>query len=208
MTNQYLNAQQRRGSYHSIILFRRDMGHISSRQKDDEELAYQFRKNNDKITRKILKLISKGYSNGYLREYEYVLTIGYFHGLKNRYDITKNSVFLDQIQELYDQLSLEIQKRQTDILKDKKEKVKVEKKTSTSDAALPTPSAPPEIEAEIIASAPPAEPKKDDDDGRYIPIFDDVVRDKSDCGAIYKRILDNSKMRRARQGTKSSVRRR
>jgi len=88
---------------------------LTRKQRTPEEIAYEFRRQNDKITLKIQKIISKSYRHGLLTELEYNCTLGYFYGLRSRHALIPEPAFLNTLDHLHEYLAELIQQRGEDL---------------------------------------------------------------------------------------------
>jgi len=84
---------------------------ITRQKKTPEDLAYEFRKQNDKISRRIRKLISESYVLGYVSDLEYQTNLGFFFGVKSRYQKAPNPAFVNTVEHLYDYLATLLQQQ-------------------------------------------------------------------------------------------------
>lgn len=75
------------------------------------ELAYHLKKRNCKVSKRIYKIIEKAYLEGYLQEFEFNTTIGWYHGLKSRHIKEKDDIFIAGIDRLNDFICELIQDR-------------------------------------------------------------------------------------------------
>jgi len=92
---------------------------ISREPRSDQELAYQLRKQNCKITQRIYKIIEESYKRNYLNEFEFHATIGWYHGLKFRHQETEDEAFITALDKINDLLCTTIQERYAEQIKDK-----------------------------------------------------------------------------------------
>lgn len=87
------------------------MGKSLSKKKTQEQLAFEFRRQNDKISNKIQKLISKSYRLGYISEQEYNCTLGYYYGLKSRNALHPDPAFINALDDIHDHMAALIKER-------------------------------------------------------------------------------------------------
>lgn len=88
------------------------MGAIfSKRQLSDEDLAIHIRKQNSKILRRIHKIIHSAYIRGYLKDFEFYTTVGYYQGMKTRHLIGEDEIFIAGMDHLNDMVCGLIQER-------------------------------------------------------------------------------------------------
>lgn len=126
---------------------------ISRKAVTEQELAYQMRKHNCKISKRLYKIIELGYQNDYLSELEFQATIGWYHGLKNRQLKQSDEVFLIALDRISDLVCGLIQERHAERLRE----------TQEAGQALPLSLAPP---------APPPPPPEKLDMSPYLRILE------------------------------------
>jgi hypothetical protein len=93
---------------------------VAASKKDDAEkrLAYNIRKQNCKITKRIYKIIEDAYKSDYLTEYEYHATIGWYYGMKFRHQGTEDEVFVAALDKINDFVCTTIQERYAQYVQD------------------------------------------------------------------------------------------
>jgi len=79
-----------------------------------KELSFLLRKQNVKQTRKLQRLIEKGYLSGFLNDFEYHVNVGYFYHLKAREKATLDPVFIKSLTLLQEQVSGLLQERMSE----------------------------------------------------------------------------------------------
>lgn len=84
---------------------------LSKSKNSEQELAYHMRKRNCKVSRQVYKIIEEAYQAGYLQEFEFHTTIGWYHGLKFRHFKEKDDIFIAGIDRLNDYVCGLIQER-------------------------------------------------------------------------------------------------
>ena len=91
------------------------MGITISRQSCSEErLAYNVRKQNCKIIKRLYAIIEDAYKNNFLTEYEYYATIGWYYGMKNRHLTAEEEIFVIALDKINDLVCSTIQERYND----------------------------------------------------------------------------------------------
>jgi len=84
---------------------------ISRKPRSEQKLAYQMRKQNCKLTKRIYKIIEEAYKDNYLNEYEFHATIGWYYGLKFRHSDSENELFVIALDKINDLVCTMIQER-------------------------------------------------------------------------------------------------
>lgn len=98
------------------IVFLRMGCHSSRPAQTEKELVHHLRKRNCKISKQIYKIIEKAYQAGYLQEFEFHATIGWYLGLKFRHFKEKDDIFIAGIDRLNDFVCGLIQERHEALL--------------------------------------------------------------------------------------------
>ena len=94
---------------------------ISKSRSSEERLAQNIRKQNCKITEKLYAIIRDAYINNWLSEYEFHATIGWYYGLKHRYEDTEEEAFAAGLDKINDLVCSMINERYNDVIKDSPE---------------------------------------------------------------------------------------
>jgi len=87
------------------------MGCGLSKQKTPQQIAEDFRRENDRISVQIQTLISRAYIAGYLRDFEYNGALGFYFGVKTRHKLQPNQAFINTLAHLHDDLIATINER-------------------------------------------------------------------------------------------------
>lgn len=94
------------------------MGGVLAKQDTEKRLAYNIRRQNCKITKRLYKIIEDAYVNNYLSDYEYHATIGWYYGMKFRHASHEEEVFIDALDKINDLVCQTIRERYADATKD------------------------------------------------------------------------------------------
>lgn len=87
------------------------MGICYSKKSTPEQIAESFRIENDRITLKIQKLISRSYQAGFLKDYEYNSVLNYYFAIRNRHELYPDQAFVNALAHIHDLLVQNIQER-------------------------------------------------------------------------------------------------
>lgn len=82
--------------------------------KTAEQIERSFRRENCRITLRTIKLISRGYRAGYLRDYEFNVLLSYLYSVKTRQDLYPDQALINAIGSIHDILVQTIQERRLD----------------------------------------------------------------------------------------------
>jgi hypothetical protein len=87
------------------------MGLLLSKDKSAEQIERSFRRENCRITKKTLKLISRAYTAGYMRDFEFNVLLCYLRSIKSRQDLYPDQALINAIGNVHDILVQTIQER-------------------------------------------------------------------------------------------------
>lgn len=86
-------------------------------EKREKRLAYNLRKQNVRVTKKLYKIIADAYRNNWLSEFEFQSTIGFYNGMKFRYADTEEEAFAAALDKINDLVCSMLNERYNEVLK-------------------------------------------------------------------------------------------